>query len=740
MSGMSVGGLISGLDTNSIIAQLTALEQAKVTRELQKKENAENTLSKFKDLQTRLGNLAQKASILETMDRFNVFKATSNYDEYATISGKEGAMAGQYELVVNQLATTQKVASSKISAVNIPLVAADDWPAVFGDKDNITISFSKSEAGLKADPRKNEVDVVVSKGDTLRDIVNKINATEGIGVRASIMTMADGDNRLVLTAVDTGTKGFYIKDNAVESGDQKGLMEYLGILESSESDQIAKSSNALVTKKGEVATGENIFEDLNNPLHKIKEGDVLGIFLPTNKGDGSGGWVTFNLYDEDNKPKTIGTVLKEINDILKSPEVGATFTAELNKSGEIVLKGDLNSDQNFDSDSLKNVKIQIGTLSDPSTVVDGISNAENIFSEVKKDMGALASHNNFANVITEAQNAIYTIDGMAISSQSNNDDKTINGTVFTLKKESLPGMPPIKVSMELDKDALASNISAFIDEFNALIKFIDENAKATVKEETDPVTGKKTSKRETGVFSGDSNISSLRESLRQMMTGIIDELSSKTDSSGKKIDNGFSTVYSSISRLGITTQKDGSISVDRDKLMKALDADFEGVRRLFTSNWFSDTPGFSVGRHTKDAKTGVYEINIGSDGVGYLNGSTDPLSNIANIYTFNGISVEASGEGKAKITFVRGIASQIANFVENARDTVNGYFKQSEKTYQARIDSIQKRVEELQVRVDNYNARMTRQFAALERSMGNLQSQTANMMAALSSTMQYNRR
>ncbi|MDR3001010.1 MAG: flagellar filament capping protein FliD [Fibromonadaceae bacterium] len=738
MSGMSVGGLISGLDTNSIIAQLTALEQAKVRRELQKKENAENTLSKFKDLQIRLGNLSQKASVLETLDKFNVFRASSNYDEYATISGKEGATAGRYELVVKQLATTQKVASNKISTVNEPLVKDSDLEKIFGAKvqgetRTATITLSKSEAGIKADPLNKTVDVVISETDTLKDVVNKINAAEGAGVRASIMTMADGDNRLVLTAVDTGTKSFYIKDSGADG--TEGIMEYLGILSSgSDSSQVAASSNALVTSNGVAATTENTFEDLNSAFNKIKKGDVVGIYLPTSNGAGNeGGWVTFSLYDENGESRKIGDVLNEINTALGAS--GSNVTAKLNDSGEIVLTGNLNGDQNFDNASLKDVKIQIGTLSssvtpsatDPVTGM-ALYSEENIFSDVKKDMGSFSARNVFENTITEAQNAFYTIDGMAVSSQSNSDDKTISGTVFTLKKVSQEGMEPIKLSLDLDKEAIVSNINAFVEEFNALMKFIDENAKAIVKEETDPITGKKTSKREVGAFTGDSNISSLRENLRQMMTGIINELTPTTD-------NGYTTAYSSVSRLGITTQKDGSISVDRDKLTKALDADFEGVRRLFTANWFSDTPGFSVGRFTKDSKTGTYEV----DGVlGFINGQA-AQSITGNIFTLDGLSIETPGSGKAKITFVRGIASQITNFMEKARSTVDGYFKESEKTYQDRIDSIQKRVDELQMRVDNYSARITRQFAALERSMGNLQSQTANMMAAMSA-MTYNRR
>ncbi len=707
MPAMSVGGLVSGLDTNSIIAQLTALEQAKVTREMQKKDNAQKTLDKFKELQTRLGNLAQKASSLETPDKFNVFKALSNYEDYAVVSGKEGATAGNYELEVKQLATTQKVASKKIDSIITPLVDSADLTDVFGGDETITLNLSKSAAAIKANPTKTTVDVVITKSDTLKDIVNKINAAEGTGVKASIMTMADGDNRLVLTAVDTGTKGFSITQEP--AGTQK-LMEYLGVLSGDNGDAV--SGNALIVghglNKGEVATGATPFADIDTALNTIDPvNDALGIRLQ----DGS--WMTFGL-------STYATIDDMLTDI--GTALGATASI---KNGEIVLSGSSLGD-------MSGVKIQIGRLGSGNPG-DTFASADSIFADVKKDMGTFATRNKFANEINAGQNAIYSIDGMWVNSQSNSDDKTISGSVFTLKKVSQPGMEKIKVSLELDMDSLANKINEFVEEYNALIKFIDENAKASVKEETNKDTGKKTNTREVGAFTGDTNISSLRENLRQMMTGTIDALTGT-------LNNGYSTAYSSAARIGITTQKDGSISVDKDKLTKALNADFEGVRRLFTANSFSDTPGFSVGNFNKNSTTGVYHINADPLGVGdvvTLNGeSISGIKRTANIITLpNGISFEVPPDGgSAKVTFVRGIASQLSNFVEKAKNSVDGYFKQSEKTYQARIDSIQKRVDELQIRVDNYSARITKQFSSLERSMANLQSQTANMMAALSTS------
>jgi len=819
MPAMSVGGLASGLDTNSIISQLTALEQAKVTREAKKKEAAQGTLDKFKELETRLGTLQGKANSLHLPNNFNVFAATSNYPEHVQIKGGEGATAGQYEVVVNQLATTQKVASNSFAAINTAL------------NTETTITLSTSVAAQKKDSTKKTVDVKIEASDTLKDIVNKINAAEGTGVRASLMTLAGGENRLVLTAVDTGTNGFYIS----EATGGNLLTGVLGILDSSE--QKAKSGNALVTTDGKAATDATTFDKLNTHLGKndLTKDDVVGIYLP------NGGWQTYEIakykldgngdpeLDDNNNPikvyKTIKEVLAEINNDLDI--AGADFTAALNSSGEIVVQGKLDVDGNFNSANLGNVKIQIMSstgglnaddlkdalngasvntndlltkseleasktvrdvlismgysedeidgytdntdpgnpiihpaftqtqieeilllrkggldtkekIEDPSLTQDDrektiktqtqkiIEQKQQAMFTVKKDMGKFTKANVFvkANVINEAQNAFYTLDGMAISSQSNEDDKTINGTTFILLKAEQPPKE-VKVSLELDQNALVDKIAGFLEEFSALLKFIDENSKAITKEEENPATGRKTTTRQVGPFSGDSAISSLRDQIKRMMTSTIDEIAGT-------LDNGYKTQYSSAARIGITTNREGYLDIDREKLNKALSTDFEGVRRLFTANSFSDTNGFRVGNFNKNAKTGVYDVDA-TTGKVTLNGNDVEIAGVYGniITTKDGLSFEVPSSGKAKVTFVRGIADQISNFVEHAKNTVDGFFKKTKETYQDRIDNIQKRVDQLQVRVDNYNSRLVSQFSALERSMSTLQSQTANMMSAL---------
>jgi len=759
MPAMSVGGLASGLDTNSIIQQLTALEQAKVTREVQKQDNAKSTLEKFKELESKLLSLQTKAKGLELPKDFNMFKSTSNYEDYATVSGGEGASAGQYELVVHQLATTQKVASNSFKAVNTAMSDPQNginWAAVAGIDSNgdvnktITISLSTSEASKKTSG-KNFVDIVINSSDTLKDIANKINAAEGAGVKASIMSMSNGENRLVLTAVDTGTNGFYLKESDTGSA---SFLAAIGLTVDNTNMQKATSANALTVIGGGAATEYTTFDKLNTALNKndLVAGDKIGIYLPKDDGSGSAGWKTFELFDGSGNPKTIKDVLTEINTALST--AGVDFEASLNKSGEIVLKGNLNADQNFGSVWLNEVKIQMGTFDAPDGEI----------TKVKKDMGTLSMRNVFNedNIITEGQNAFYTVDGMSVSSQSNDDDRTISGTTFNLKKADPDKV--IKVSLESDTSGIADKIEEFVKEYNELLQFIDENAKASVKEveETDEKTGKKTkvSRRVAGVFSGDFGISSLRENLRSMMSGIIKELSnpSTIDKKPNPDYNGFYTVYSSASRVGIVANKEGYYDIDKEKLTKALAADFEGVRKLFTSGGFSDTPGFNVGRFTKDSQPGVYVFDASSQ-KWYLNPERgkdgkylflDPQNKIEDVKgtwvgnsvftTKNGLSIELPNTlVDAQVTFSRGIAGQLSSFVEKAKtgyynekdEYVKGYFERSKTIYQDRIDEMQKRIDQLQKRVDSYNDRLIRQFTSLEKAMSNLQAQSANMLSAL---------
>jgi flagellar capping protein FliD len=377
---------------------------------------------------------------------------------------------------------------------------------------------------------------------------------------------------------------------------------------------------------------------------------------------------------------------------------------------------------------------------------------EQKFTDVKKDMGSFKYVNTFLNELNTAQNSLYKLDGVFISSHSNDDTQVVPGTTFTLKKAD-PNLN-IKLSLDVDISGLADRITEFVNDFNEILKFIDENTKAITVEKRDEVTGIRSNERIIAAFTGDSAIASMKDQLNRAFKGIINELTSA-------VDNGYSTKYSSIASMGIMTTREGYLEVNNEKLTKALTEDMEGVRRLFTADSWSDTQGFKMGNFMRNSTTGTYEFKFTSDGSVsvFKNGEeVEVQQQVANLVMLkNGITIETPWQSLSeyedktvKVTFTRGVASQIQNFVEIASqltmeiggtitgedglptNILKGPWAQLQYNYEKRIEDLQKRADVLQVRVDSYNARIQAQFAALEKSLSALQNQSANMISALS--------
>src|SRR5690606_7799695 len=72
-----------------------------------------------------------------------------------------------------------------------------------------------------------------------------------------------------------------------------------------------------------------------------------------------------------------------------------------------------------------------------------------------------------------------------------------------------------------------------------------------------------------GPLLGDAMLRGIESDLRAKLTSAVDGLSGS---------------YQSLASIGITTQRDGTLSLDETKLGNALKADFDGVANLFGSS------------------------------------------------------------------------------------------------------------------------------------------------------------
>jgi flagellar hook-associated protein 2 len=188
MASITSAGIGSGLDVNSIVTQLMAVEKAPLQQMQTAATQIQNQLSAFGKIQSFVSTLRDAAAKLASPTTWTSTSATPSDSSVFTASTDGTAQAGNYSLSVQQLATAQTVASP-----------ASAFPVGAG-----RLRIQGGDGGQA-------VDVSIDAGDTPAQVRDKINAAKA-GVVASVVTDASG-SRLLLRASDTGTDhAFTVKE------------------------------------------------------------------------------------------------------------------------------------------------------------------------------------------------------------------------------------------------------------------------------------------------------------------------------------------------------------------------------------------------------------------------------------------------------------------------------------------------------------------------------------------------
>lgn len=167
---------------------------------------------------------------------------------------------------------------------------------------------------------------------------------------------------------------------------------------------------------------------------------------------------------------------------------------------------------------------------------------------------ALQAYNQAGKVISTAQSATLTVDGLSITRDSNSIGQVIDGVSIDLKS-----LGSSTLTIAQDQAGVKANVQKFADAYNTMINFINSATKVTVVNDTDaPVTG---------ALVGDSSVRSLVNMVRRELTSVQGDGAVRV-----------------LADLGVTTQKDGTLKVDSDKLGKAISNDFDGIAAYFTGD------------------------------------------------------------------------------------------------------------------------------------------------------------
>lgn len=744
VSGITFGGLASGIDTDSIISRLQSLASAPISRLKKQQAEIQQKQSVYSQFRSALSSFAQAAGSMNISDTFNPVTSSSSDMSVAVFTGSSAAKAGTYSLQVNKLAQAQKIATISQSSTS----------AALGLTAGTIVVNGKS--------------VLVDETDTLTTLAQKIN-TVSAGVTASLIDGGSGNSYLTLTSALTGSA------QRIQIADLEGTnAATLGLTDSSASVREAVTDGALSSKFS--SNTDTVGKMLNTTSTGTKNFSINGVTVGV-----------------DLSTDTVQTVADKIN--AASTGASATVVTSTNNGTttyQLQITGASGTPTFGDTD---NVLHAMGVLQ--NGYGNQLVQAQN--AQYKLDGVSLeSSTNTITSVIpgatltllkadTATTNATSTLslskDTNAIKSKIKGFSDAYNNLVgfisnysqldkTTFQTGPLFGDPTARQVQASMSTMLFTDVQGVTGDYRNLASIgfkFQEDGTLTADDATlnkvlasNPETVAALF-QSTGVATG-ANLSyvSSTSATKASGTGTYDvtitQLATKgtatanvaqtAPSVGEKLTFGGGLFGSTSYVLNIDAGATLSQTIDKinqDSKLKDLvfaTQDSDGKLQL-SSKKFGTSGNFTIFSNIAAANN---NSGVGYGGAVYANGV-----DIAG--TINGQEATGTGQfltaksdtGKASgmqiqytgttlgsvgnIMFRKGVATQANEMVGAFTDGVNGLLSASDKTLQTQYDDVSKSIDRLNTRLTEQQNELKTKFAAMEQAIAAIQQQGSSLSA-----------
>jgi len=217
MSGISTGvGLVSGINSAQIIEQLLALESRGKIPTQRRLAGIQQAKTALLDVNARLLNLKNAASNLRLGKTFQTMVAAVGDETILAARASSTTPPGSYEFTVGRLVSTSQMLTRGFSSKDATPLGLDSLSFEWGDaslEHDVALAELRGGTGVSrgslkiTDSLARSATVDLTTAVTLRDVVERINAAEGIGVEASVE-----NERLVIRDSSAGGAAMKIED------------------------------------------------------------------------------------------------------------------------------------------------------------------------------------------------------------------------------------------------------------------------------------------------------------------------------------------------------------------------------------------------------------------------------------------------------------------------------------------------------------------------------------------------
>lgn len=558
-------GMVSGMDTDTLIKQLVSAKQTKIDDIKGKKTKMEWQKEAWSDMNKKLyGFYTGALSKIKSQATYKTKKATTTNDSKVEVKANTNAIVGSHTIEVKSVASSTYLTSGKLKTNGFeerydkPLQATD---VKLSDMSNATDLVGKTLT-----VKIGEGDSATSKSFTFTEnsTIAELQATFGTEVEVSLK---DGKlsiaNKTAEKVTDGEGKETYQNGSVINvSGN---ALEFFGVTAENGVTLTAESTeggNHSLTVGKALTVQDTRHVDKITGSSRVTE--ALGVT--------AGAKITITIGKEKKETKEItidsDTTMSQLADKFKGAGLNASFDAG---QGRFFLSSKAAGEENVftlssDTDALDKLKLNTAT-----------TYAENTNPEDKVSY-------------VEGSSAEIIYNGAYIKSNSN--DMTVNGLSITVKDVTTE---KVNITVNNDTQAVYDSVKNFVNEYNSLIKEMNEKYNAASSRGYDPLTDEEKEamtddqiekweqKIKDSLFRRDSTLSSLMTTMRTNMNKSVEV----TLKDGTKTKLSLSSIgivtgnYTENGQLHINGDADdGLYSAKKNKLKEWLENDPEAVMQL----------------------------------------------------------------------------------------------------------------------------------------------------------------
>ncbi len=586
MSDLSIPGVTDKYNTQKVIDALMAAKREPLTRMQQDLDQEQQQRTAWQDMTRSLSGLRDFARTLYGFQNaFNNRIAKSADSSVFTATATRQAAEEQKDITVKQVATADRFLSRPLPRDYT--VEAGQYTFTVGDK-KVTLAW---------------------KGGTLKAFADALNAKGNGILAASVVNDTTTTQVLLIEGKLTGsTNRLGFADKAVDLGVASGMLTRSQTGQRSvpldpkavaawttplSPDGFQVQGGALTVNPGNelripvspgIALNKNMVLELSVKVERLPEPSAGGPTPPPGPTVPPTGGIDYQGIHVDSSPSQ--APLPPFNPPPPPANITDLKALFMEGGGTVTALPEVP-----DSTDWQKVQVPIGEL---GATIDSLDiRNRNTYRRIDvKDITIFdkTQRGDYvpANALSQAGDALITMDGIDVRRGTNTIDDLIPGVTLTLKA---PSSGPVQLSVGHDVDGIRKQIENMVGAYNGVLTNIDVLTRKddTIISDATWLTDDERKKAETnlGLMTGDLSLQQMKSAMQNVMMNPYPTSLGRNMALLAQI--GISTDTRAPGANGIDKSRlRGYLEVDEDKLTAAVESNAEAVKQLFGNDTTGD--------------------------------------------------------------------------------------------------------------------------------------------------------